>query len=45
MNEATPFCINKRVKHEEPCDERLSSTVPREGRVKFPPLTRPVSLI
>lgn len=32
--------MNKRVKCEEPCDGRLSSTVPREGRVKFPPLTR-----
>ena len=32
--------INKRVKYEEPCDGRLSSTVPREGRVKLPPLTR-----
>lgn len=32
--------IHKRVKYEEPCDGRLSSTVPREGRVKFPPLTR-----
>ena len=32
--------LNKRVKYEEPCDERLSSTVPREGRVKVPPLTR-----
>ena len=44
MNEAKPFVIeliNKRVKYEEPCDGRLSSTVPREGRVKFPPLTRP----
>ncbi len=40
MNEAKPF-LNKRVKYQEPCDGRLSSTVPREGRVKFPPLTRP----
>ena len=32
--------MNKRVKCEEPCDGRLSSMVPREGRVKFPPLTR-----
>jgi len=32
--------LNKRVKYEEPCDGRLSSTVPREGRVKVPPLTR-----
>lgn len=39
MNEAKLF-VNKRVKHKEPCDGRLSSTVPREGRVKFPPLTR-----
>lgn len=32
--------MNKRVKCEEPCDGRLSSMVPREGWVKFPPLTR-----
>ena len=34
--------LNKRVKYEEPCDGRLSSTVPREGRVKAPPLTRQI---
>ena len=39
MNEAKPF-VNKRVKYEDPCDGRLSSTVLWEGRVKFPPLTR-----
>ena len=27
---------NKRVKYEEPCDGRLSSTVPREGRGETP---------
>ena len=27
---------HKRVKYEEPCDGRLSSTVPREGGVKVP---------
>ena len=32
--------MNKRVKCEEPCDGKLSSMVPREGWVKFPPLTR-----
>ena len=45
MNEAKTFCINKRVKYEEPCDGRLSSMVPREGRVNFPPLTRREMLI
>lgn len=35
MNEAKPF-LNKRVKYQEPCDGRLSSTVPREGTEKVP---------
>ena len=32
--------IKAKSKHEEPCDGRLSSTVPWEGRVKVPPPTR-----
>ena len=31
------------MRQKEPCDGRLSSTVPREGRVKVPQLTRRVS--
>lgn len=42
MNEATFVIIIKLTKSkcEEPCEGRLSSTVPREGWVKIPPLTR-----
>ena len=44
MNEATFVITNELTKSkcEEPCEGRLSSTVPREGWVKFPPLTRQV---
>ena len=46
MNEATFVIIIKLTKSkcEEPCEGRLSSTVPREGWVKIPPLTRQVSV-
>ena len=43
MNEAA-FVIGVikliKSKCKEPCEGRLSSTVPRGGWVKFPPLTR-----
>ena len=43
MNEAAFVIVVIKLtksKCEEPCEGRLSSTVPREGWVKFPPLTR-----
>ena len=43
MNEAAFVIVVIKLtksKCEEPYEGRLSSTVPREGRVKFPPLTR-----
>ena len=47
MNEATFVIIIKLTKSkcEEPCEGRLSSTVPREGWVKIPPPYSTASLL